>query len=576
MKMRYGGVKSASLMLPIFAVAVIGVVMIQVLADEEASAPPESVEVSAPFGKSKGSFLKTRLGKDILAFRGLRYAEAPTGQQRFQPPVPVAPLESIFDASEEGPACPQSFSENQSEDCLRLNIYTTKLSTADDLVRRPVIVYFHPGGFYESSGQSFIEGPQYLLDHDIVLVTVNYRLSSLGFMSAGDSLLPGNLGLKDQVEALRWVKKNIAAFGGDPSCVTITGYSAGSWSVSLHMVSPMSVGLFHRAIAMSGSAIYQEPLPTNQTHLAKKQAEILGCPTDTIGNMLVCLNTKTTEEFAEGVAQFFEWYNNPILQWLPVVEPEVRGVERFLPDQPIELIKQGKFHKVPFITGVTKDEFGGQIVQMIEQAKSGNDSMFKDLNDEWERLAPINFLYERDTERSKVISRRLNEYYLKGKPVSIENSEGLAHLFADGVIGYSVHRLVNAVASASDKPVYYYNFTYQGPYSHVTWNNTKKPYGVVHHDDLLYIFRVSFFPDFEKDSPDMKTVERMTSIWANFAKTGEPIPKDNELFKNVTWEPYTTENKRHLEIGNELVMKDSSNDERMKLWDEISSVPHED
>lgn len=124
-------------------------------------------------------------------------------------------------------------------------------------------------------------------------------------MSTGDSLLPGNLGLKDQVEALRWVKKNIAAFGGDANCVTITGYSAGSWSVSLHLVSPMSKGLFHRAIASSGSAIYQEQLPSNQSHLAKKQAEILGCPTDTVGNMLVCLNTKTSEDFASSVGQFF-------------------------------------------------------------------------------------------------------------------------------------------------------------------------------------------------------------------------------------------------------------------------------
>ena len=124
-------------------------------------------------------------------------------------------------------------------------------------------------------------------------------------MSMGDPLLPGNLGLKDQVEALRWVRQYISTFGGDPGCVTITGYSAGGWSVSLHLVSPMSRGLFHRAIASSGSAIFQELLPTNQSHLAKKQAEILGCPTDTVGNMLVCLNTKSVEEFSSSVGQFF-------------------------------------------------------------------------------------------------------------------------------------------------------------------------------------------------------------------------------------------------------------------------------
>ncbi|CAB0034145.1 unnamed protein product [Trichogramma brassicae] len=398
------------------------------------------------------------------------------------------------------------------------------------------------------------------------------HLHDQGFMSTGDSLLPGNLGLKDQVEALRWLRLNIASFGGDPGSVTITGYSAGAWSVSLHMVSPMSRGLFHRAIAASGSAIFQELLPTNQTHLARKQAEILGCPTDTVGNMLVCLNTKTAEDFANSVGQFFEWHHNPIIQWMPVVEPEVRGVERFMPAQPIDLIRQGKFKKVPFITGITKDEFGAKIVQMIEEAKAGNDSMFRDLNEDWERLAPINFLYERGTNLSSEISYQLKEQYLDGNNVSIDNSQGLANLYADGVIGFSVHRLVNLLAEHSDQPVYYYEFTFQGPYSHVYWNDTKKPYGVTHHDDLLYLFRVSFFPEFEKDSPEMRTVERMTAIWANFAKTGEPIPLEGsgvELFANVTWEPYRLDDQRYLEIGEELSMQTRLNAERMDIWDKL-------
>ncbi|XP_058796122.1 uncharacterized protein LOC131666989 [Phymastichus coffea] len=564
-----GSVLAMSSTLSLLVVACLAV--IAVVAEDEVA---DELVVQAPSGKLKGSLLETRLGRKIFAYRGVRYAEPPIGQQRFQPPAPVHPWDNVYDASEEGPACPQGGTEYESEDCLRLNIYTTKISSAEDITRRPVIVYFHPGGFYSSSAQSFIDGPQFLLDHDIVLVTVNYRLSSLGFMSTGDSLLPGNLGLKDQVEALRWVKKNIAAFGGDPNCVTITGYSAGSWSISLHLVSPMSKGLFHRAIASSGSAIYQELLPTNQTDLAKKQAELLGCPTDTVGNMLVCLNTKTAEEFGGTVGQFFEWYGNPILQWLPVVEPEVRGIERFLPAQPLDLIKEGKFHKVPFITGVTKDEFGGRIVPMIEQAKSGNDSMFRDLNEQWERLSPINFLYERGTDRSKEISKKLKDFYLDGKNVSVENSEGLARLFADGVIGYSVHKLVNLVAQASDQPVYYYKFTFQGPYSHVTWNDTKKPYGVVHHDDLLYIFRVSFFPEFDKNSAEIRTVERMTAIWSNFAKTGEPIPKDSELFANVTWEKFTCNNQKYLNIGKDLAMETALYQERMDFWDKLFPVDY--
>ncbi|XP_043269312.1 uncharacterized protein [Venturia canescens] len=534
---------------------------------------PESLELSSLNGKIRGSFLTSRLGRKIYAFRGLRYAEPPTGQQRFKQAIPVAPWNEVFDATEEGPSCPQPGGRLQSEDCLRLNVYTTQLPSKNSSdvegTMRPVIVYFHPGGYYGSSGQSYIEGPQYLMDQDIVLVVVNYRLASLGFFSTGDSLAPGNLGLKDQVESLRWVKKNIAAFGGDPNCVTIAGYSAGSWSISLHLLSPMSEGLFHRAIAMSGSATYQEPLPPHQKHLAQKQAELLGCPTDTTGSMLVCLNGKSAQEIGDSLPHFFEWHNDPILIWLPVVEPEVPGVERFLTAQPIDLIREGKFHHVPLITGVTKDEFGGVVVPMIEEARNGNISTFEDLNEHWDKIAPISFLYERNTPRSAEISTALKQFYLNDEPIGLNNTDGLAKLYADGVIGFSVHRLAHLMAKASKQPVYYYEFTYQGRFSHVTWNDTHKPYGVVHHDDLLYLFCVSFFPYFEENAPEIPTVERMTKIWANFAKTGEPIPRDDDKFANVTWSPFDVENKRYLEIGEELVMKTNLHADRMNEWERL-------
>lgn len=107
---------------------------------------------------------------------------------------------------------------------------------------RPVLVYIHGGSFAAGNCRSEWQGPQYLMDHDIVLVTIQYRLGTLGYFSTGDSFAPGNYGMKDQVEALRWVQKNIAAFGGDPSSVTISGESAGGASIGLHLLSPMSRG----------------------------------------------------------------------------------------------------------------------------------------------------------------------------------------------------------------------------------------------------------------------------------------------------------------------------------------------
>lgn len=188
--------------------------------------------------------------------------------------------------------CPQPNKNisDVSEDCLRLNIYTRQLPTT---TRKPVIVYIHPGGFYAYSGQSKnFAGPQTLMDRNIVLVTLNYRLGTLGFLSTGTKESPGNNGLKDQVIALRWIKDHISKFGGDPNSITIMGYSAGAISVTLHMVSPMSRGLFHKAIVMSGSATAQWKVPYDQIELAQKQARLLNCSdNNTIANIIDCLRT---------------------------------------------------------------------------------------------------------------------------------------------------------------------------------------------------------------------------------------------------------------------------------------------
>lgn len=214
--------------------------------------------------------------------------------------------------------CPQPSSNlnDVSEDCLRLNIYSRALhSTA----RKPVLVYIHPGAFYYLSGQSHnFAGPQTLMDRNIVFVTINYRLGSLGFLSTGTIIAPGNNGLKDQVLALRWIRTNIVSFGGDPSSVTIMGYSAGGMSVSLHMVSPMSrgniafwfirlilyvhtlrlqlLGLFQKAIVMSGAATAQWKVPTEQLDLAKRQARVLGCSDQSVSEIMDCLNKVAIEK----------------------------------------------------------------------------------------------------------------------------------------------------------------------------------------------------------------------------------------------------------------------------------------
>ena len=153
--------------------------------------------------------------------------------------------------------CPQinGFTLDGVEDCLFLNVYVPKKAIDDKDIKLPVMVFIHGGSLITGSGNFRDYGPLHFMDKDVILVTINYRLGPFGFFFMGDDMVSGNAGLKDQVMALQWVQDNIQSFGGDPNSVTIFGESAGSFSVSVHILSPLSVDLFHRAVMQSRSAI---------------------------------------------------------------------------------------------------------------------------------------------------------------------------------------------------------------------------------------------------------------------------------------------------------------------------------
>ncbi|KAG8306908.1 hypothetical protein J6590_035986 [Homalodisca vitripennis] len=245
---------------------------------------PANPIVQIAQGKLRGRIVNSWSGKKIISFIGVRFAEPPTGINRFQPPVPVKPWTEVRNATEDGPLCPIPGRNDTSEDCLFLCVHTKNLSG-----RQPVIIYFHPGGFAGGTGNYRYTGPQYLLDHDVVLVSFNYRNGPLGFLSTGDEVLPGNYGLKDQLLVMKWVRQNIAHFGGDPLSVTLFGYSAGGGSVQLHMLSPLSRGLFHRAISSSCSATTAAVLNRDPLTLARRFANLLNCSTETSQQIRDCL-----------------------------------------------------------------------------------------------------------------------------------------------------------------------------------------------------------------------------------------------------------------------------------------------
>ncbi|XP_013102237.2 juvenile hormone esterase [Stomoxys calcitrans] len=520
--------------------------------------------ITTALGKIRGTLLTSQRGRNFYAFRGIRYAKPPVGELRFKPPEPIEQWFDIFDATFDGPMCPQPAlnSLDVSEDCLRLNIYTRDLpSETNPNPKKPVIVFIHPGGFYSLSGQSKnFAGPQYFMDRSVVLVTFNYRLASLGFLSTGTREAPGNLGLKDQVALLRWVKLLISRFGGDPNSITLLGYGAGAMSVTLHMVSPMSRNLFHKAIIMSGSATGQWELPEEQLYLAQRQAKLLKCPVANITEMMECLKSKHYLEYPNSLSSMFEFgRSNPLILWKPVVEKDF-GQERFLVEEPLRSYQNGDFMKIPIITGMTKDEFVGPALSLLENA-----NWLKFFEDNFNLVAPICFMYNSSNLRSADIGRELRSFYFGNGSLSMPASlENLTLLYSDALTGFSVHRFVHLAARSTK--VYYYRFSYQGQRSHINYPHNG-PYGVVHHDDLMYLFvEPTVNRMFTEDDEEFPMVNTMTSMLTAFAYKGDPNKPSDKYLKNIRWRPFSYKKQYYLDIGDELTMRSGLNTQRYELW----------
>jgi para-nitrobenzyl esterase len=287
-------------------------------------------------------------------FLGMPFAAPPVGALRWRPPEPPEPWSGTLPAKTFGSACPQRPSTlgtpSENEDCLYLNVWTPEPAPAAPL---PVMVWFHGGGNeFGSAGDAIplglggliFDGQLLSERHDVVVVTINYRLGKLGFfahaaLAAEDPSYPyaGNQGLLDQRAALAWVERNALAFGGDPGNVTIFGESAGSADVCFQVVSPRSRGLFHRAISESGGCTTRQDTAAEGAALAAEIASVVGC--GDAADQLACLRSRPVGALLDsGVG----------------VGPTVDG--GFLPAQPRDLFAAGEFADVPYILGANADE----------------------------------------------------------------------------------------------------------------------------------------------------------------------------------------------------------------------------
>ena len=298
-----------------------------------------------------------RVENAVSVFRGLPYAAAPVGERRWQAPGPAPRWTGRRDGSVSGPACtqvPGMSLENggdvgrQSEDCLYLDIWTPG---ADPAARRPVMVWIHGGALVFGSGHLALYDGAALARRDVVVVTINYRLGALGFLSTTElqqEALAGNYALQDQQQALRWVQSNIAAFGGDSHRVTLAGNSAGAASSCAHLLSPPSAGLFHRVIMQSGPCVRLGHKTLEQARAQGDEfAAKVNCP---IGaGQLACLRSRSARELVDAAGDGLDALQtaNP---WSPVID----GLT--IPRNMTDMIRDGDIHKVPVLMGTTAQE----------------------------------------------------------------------------------------------------------------------------------------------------------------------------------------------------------------------------
>ncbi len=333
------------------------------------SVSADGLTVGFSAGKVKGKLVeKTR------AFLGIPYAKPPVGALRFAPPQPVDPWTDEREATMHGSSCAQSMGATSptngvNEDCLTLNVYTPQTPPTGGL---PVFVWIH-GGAYVSGGSSQYDGQKLSERGPLVVVTINYRLGAFGFLSHATldatrgNEPSGNDGLRDQQLALKWVKNNIAAFGGDPGKVTLAGESAGSMSACIHLVSPPARELAARFVFESGVC-------TGET-LLKKKAEA-----DGLGKMLsdeLCAGQADVAKCLreKSVMDFTEWRKTTGLfgaGFTPVYNP----ADPLLPDNPAKLVEAGNYNsKAVILAGTNLNEWG--LFQTLGSPRAANLAEFE-------------------------------------------------------------------------------------------------------------------------------------------------------------------------------------------------------
>lgn len=484
----------------------------------------------------------------LAVFRAIPYAAPPTGDRRWRPPQPADHWTGVRDCSSFSATAPQirlpstilpRQDEPQSEDCLYLNVWTPG---ADD-ARRPVMVWIHGGGFTGGSGSgAWYNGAHLARRGDVVVVTINYRLGALGFLyhpEFGEA--PANFGLLDQVAALRWVRDEIAAFGGDPANVTIFGESAGGMSVGVLMGSPLAAGLFHKAIPQSGAA---------HNALAPAQAtETTDAFLDAIGARLnpAALRALPVEQVLEAQQRTQVAMAQRIKGLAMPFQPVVDG--HLLPKPAIEAIREGSAASVPTLVGTTAHEW-----KLFTAMAPGGGS---DIDEASARRRISRLLDGEDAEER---ANAILGVYRSAAESRSEPADALS-LFEAAMTDYGFRVPADrlAEAQAARQPLTFaYRFDYPSP-------ALEGRLGACHAVEIPFVFgttRVS--KAFSGEGQEVDALgETVMDAWLAFARTGSP---NREA---CPWLPYEAVARRTMLLDRVCTMKEAPREAERRTWDGI-------
>lgn len=517
------------------------------------------LEVLATAGSLKGEYADD--SRDVVAFRGVPYAQPPVGNGRWRPPVPVKSWDGVRSATSFGPSCwqrPREYSSlytrgdlDPSEDCLYLNIWTAAVQPTDAL---PVMVWFHGGGHNGGSGSPRIFDGASLASRGVVLVTLNYRLGPFGFLAhpALTAESPhessGNYGLLDQISALEWVHNNIAAFGGDPGNVTIFGQSAGSWSVCYMIASPLARGLFQKAIGQSGGCFKGErPYLTDTTdemgaersahQVGIAVAEALGVNGEGSGAAAALRALSAQAVLAETLG------SGAIIDgWV-------------LPEAPRALFAAGKHNDVPVIVGAMANESAATYNVNPEPTR---EQFIASVQNQYEHKAGgLLAAYADDLDQSPATAAK----QIRGDRTFVWEMRTWAR-----------------IVEASGNDAYLYFFSHAPPvfrlYVHddpgLDVPTGRRGFGAYHSGDLAYVFGNLGLVGVNWTDWDHELARVISQYWVNFARTSDPNGEGLP-----SWPRYESATDESLEFGKDIRVQSGVRKEKLDAFDDVFALPEQ-